>query len=151
MTVRFGHVNLTAEDWRRLAAFYVEVFGCEPAGPERDLGGEALASTVGLDAVRITGRHLRLPGHGPEGPTLEIFRYDPFEARPPSVPNRPGFGHIAFQVDDVDATLERVLAAGGSRLGRPETFEIPGAGVVRLVYCRDPEGNIVELQRWGDG
>ena len=31
---RFGHVNVTATDWRRLAAFYTDVFGCElvPAG-----------------------------------------------------------------------------------------------------------------------
>jgi predicted enzyme related to lactoylglutathione lyase len=27
---RFGHVNLTGVDWRRLAAFYTELFGCAP-------------------------------------------------------------------------------------------------------------------------
>ena len=26
--VRFGHVNVTALDWRRLADFYTVVFGC---------------------------------------------------------------------------------------------------------------------------
>lgn len=148
MSVRFGHVNLTADDWRALAAFYVEVFGCEPVGPERDLEGEELARAVGLRSVRITGRHLRLPGLGPDGPTLEIFQYDPIEDRPRSVPNRPGYGHLAFQVDDVDATLERIVAAGGGRLGRPATLEVPGAGVLRFVYCKDPEGNVLELQRW---
>jgi len=28
---RYVHTNLVALDWRRLAAFYVEVFGCWPA------------------------------------------------------------------------------------------------------------------------
>ena len=33
---RFGHVNVIARDWRRLADFYAEVFGCELVPPERD-------------------------------------------------------------------------------------------------------------------
>ena len=32
MTIRsrFAHVNLIAQDWRRLVAFYERVFGCTP-------------------------------------------------------------------------------------------------------------------------
>ena len=33
--IRYAHTNLIAKDWRSLARFYIEVFGCEPAGPER--------------------------------------------------------------------------------------------------------------------
>jgi catechol-2,3-dioxygenase len=33
---RFGHVNLVARDWRRLADFYTRVLGCEFVPPERD-------------------------------------------------------------------------------------------------------------------
>ena len=33
---RFGHVNLTGADWRRLAAFYTDLFGCVLVPPERD-------------------------------------------------------------------------------------------------------------------
>ena len=36
---RFGHVNVTSTDWRRLAAFYTDVFGCELVPPERDIRG----------------------------------------------------------------------------------------------------------------
>jgi hypothetical protein len=28
------------------------------------------------------------------------------------------------------------------------TTEVKGVGVLRVVYARDPEGNIVELQHW---
>ncbi len=37
------------------------------------------------------------------GPTLGIFNYDLFESRGTTAVNRPGFGHIAFAVDDVAA------------------------------------------------
>ena len=48
--------------------------------------------------------------------------------------NRPGFGHIAFMVDDVDAALEEVLAAGGRAIGEVVTLTAPD-GV--LVYAVD--------------
>ena len=61
--------------------------------------------------------------------------------------NRVGFGHVAFAVEDVDETLAEMVAAGGSRLGAVTTADT-SAGRLTLVYARDPEGNIVELQRW---
>jgi catechol 2,3-dioxygenase-like lactoylglutathione lyase family enzyme len=148
MPIRFGHVNLVARDWRALAAFYVTVFGCEPSGAERDISGEWLDRATGVEGARITGRHLRLPGGGQDGPTLEVFSYDePKEQTAPS-PDRLGFGHIAFAVDDVAATLDRLLAAGGERVGDIEHVDVAGERHLEVVYARDPEGNIIELQRW---
>lgn len=144
----FGHVNLVAHDWRALAAFYGHVFGCEPVGAERDIAGEWVERATGVAGARIRGRHLRLPGHGPDGPTLEIFSYA--EPSPQSHPtaDRLGFSHIAFRVDDVAGTLERFLEAGGQRLGEIVDVDVAGEGHLEVVYARDPEGNIVELQRW---
>lgn len=145
---RFGHVSVCARDWRKLVAFYMHVFGCEPVGPERDLGGQWLARGCGIPGVKIRGRHLRLPGSDADGPTLEVFQYEPALPAGTPMPNRAGFGHICFQVEDVDDALIRVTEAGGSRLGEPVKMEIPGAGQLWFVYCRDPEGNVLELQRW---
>ena len=61
--------------------------------------------------------------------------------------NRVGFGHIAFAVDDVAGTRDAVLAAGGSQVGTIESVAIEGAGTITWTYVRDPEGNIIELQR----
>jgi len=91
---------------------------------------------------------LRLPGFDSDGPTLEIFGYDEMVARPTPVVNEPGFGHLAFLVDDVDAALAAVLSAGGGAVGRVATTEVKGVGFLRVVYARDPEGNILELQHW---
>jgi catechol 2,3-dioxygenase-like lactoylglutathione lyase family enzyme len=92
--------------------------------------------------------HLRLPGCGEDGPTLEIYQYATLEDEPLPVPNRVGLRHIAFLVDDVAAILDRMTAAGGRALGEISTAEVSGKGQVEFVYAADPDGNIIELQRW---
>ena len=145
---RYVHTNLIARDWKKLAAFYRDVFGCTPAGPERDLSGPLMDAGTSLPHVHLRGAHLRLPGHGDQGPTLEIFQYVPPAAGLPPQINRPGFGHIAFLVDDVATARAAVLAAGGRDYGQTVSVSVPGAGTVTFVYVCDPEGNIIELQSW---
>ena len=145
---KYTHTNLVAHDWKALGAFYEQVFGCRPVPPERDLGGQWLDDALGIPGVHIRGIHLRLPGCGDAGPTLEIFQYDPRGKTSLRTPNRPGFGHIAFAVDDVRAALDAVIAAGGSAVGELVSVDIAGAGQIEFVYASDPEGNIIELQRW---
>ena len=43
---------------------------------------------------------------------------------------------------------DEVLAAGGKCVGQLVTIEIHGAGTITLIYMTDPEGNIIELQKW---
>lgn len=146
---RFVHVNLVARDWRTLSAFYQQVFGCEVVPPERDLHGAWLEAGTGVPGARLRGIHLRLPGHGPGGPTLEIFEYDPLAEGPAPAVNRPGLGHLAFSVEDVARAREAVIDAGGGIVGDVVTLPVAGAGTVTFAYVTDPEGNILELQRWG--
>jgi predicted enzyme related to lactoylglutathione lyase len=145
---RYVHTNLVARDWRRLARFYEQVFGCTPVPPERDLAEQWLEDATGVPGAHIRGMHLRLPGYGENGPTLEIFQYEPQAERPQTAANRPGFGHIAFAVDDVEAVREAVLAAGGGALGEVVSVEVTGAGDITFAYLTDPEGNVIEVQRW---
>jgi predicted enzyme related to lactoylglutathione lyase len=66
--------------------------------------------------------------------------------RPDVAVNRPGFGHIAFVVDDVPLALEAVLNAGGQPLGEVVTLTNAAGQRLTWVYVTDPEGNILELQ-----
>jgi catechol 2,3-dioxygenase-like lactoylglutathione lyase family enzyme len=144
---RYYHTGIVAEDPDRIARFYTDVFGCEPTGDRHDLGAPALARGMGHPGAHITGLDLRLPGFGADGPVLEIFRLDSTRRGRPEV-DVTGFMHIAFSVDDVTETLERVLEGGGSRLGDVSVLEVDGVGTATMVYARDPEGNIVEIQMW---
>ena len=145
---KYVHTNLIARDWKRLVRFYCEVFGCEPKGPERDLYAEWLQEVNAVPNAHLRGVHLRLPGYGADGPTLEIFSYDELIEGELPKSNQCGFAHIAFAVDDVDHALQAVIAAGGGSVGGIAEAKVKGVGLLRVVYARDPEGNIVELQKW---
>lgn len=146
--VQYAHTNLIAQDWKSLAAFYEQVFGCTPVPPERHLAGDWLEAATGVPGAEIRGTHLRLPGRGDDGPTLEIFQYTRQQAAQHSAVNRPGFAHIAFAVDDVQAAHNAVLAAGGGAIGQIVSVEVPAAGKITFAYVTDPEGNVIELQHW---
>jgi predicted enzyme related to lactoylglutathione lyase len=146
--VRYAHTNLIASDWRMLARFYEDLFGCTPVPPERDFKGADLERGTGIPAVELRGVHLRLPGYAEDGPTLEIFNYNILEEKPRVAVNRPGFGHIAFVVDDVPSAREAVLAAGGQPVGEVVTLTTATGSKVTWVYVTDPEGNAIELQSW---
>ncbi len=114
--------------------------------PERDFKGADLEHGTGIPGAELRGEHLRLPGHGPKGPTLEIFNYNLLKESTDPAVNRPGFGHIAFAVDDVPLARESVLAAGGRPVGEIVTLTNAAGQRMTWVYVTDPEGNILELQ-----
>ena len=148
MPIKYAHTNLVAHNWKRLASFYETVFGCVPIQPERDLSGDWLDKVTGIPEAHIQGIHLRLPGCEQGGPTLEIFQYNVMPERGSVHPNTPGFSHIAFAVDDVATTAQRVFDNGGSAVGELTVREVEGIGVLTVRYVADPEGNIIEIQSW---
>ncbi len=148
MRARYIHTNLVARDWKKLADFYVAVFGCVPVPPERDLSGDWLDRATGIADASIRGIHLRLPGHGEGGPTLEIFTYRRNGKKGETGPNAEGFGHIAFAVDDVEAAANAIREHGGGLVGSIVAAEVAGVGTINFAYGRDPEGNIIEVQKW---
>jgi len=148
MKARFVHTNIIAENWQELADFYSRVFGCVFVPPERDYSGEALDAGTCLINAHLRGAHLRLPGCGEDGPTIEIYSYDILEPRPQLAVNRTGIGHLAFEVDDVKAASKEVIANGGRAVGEIITLTTKVGSKVTWCYMTDPEGNMIELQSW---
>jgi predicted enzyme related to lactoylglutathione lyase len=146
--IKYTHTNIIAKDWKSLASFYIEVFQCEPIYPERNLTGEWIDKITGIENVRIRGMHLRLPGYT-DGPTLEIFEYEPSNlSTAKTVINCQGLTHLAFHVDSVEDVLKKLLDNGGEQLGELIIQKYEGIGTLTVVYARDPEGNIIEIQNW---
>ena len=148
--VKYVHTNLIAKDWEKLATFYEKVFGCVRILPKRNLSGKWIDDATSLSNVNIKGIHLRLPGYSDIGPTLEIFQYNKsIDKEKPEI-NQFGMAHIAFAVDDVERVVEDLIREGGSLLGKIVNTDIEGAGNITFAYTRDPEGNIIEIQKWNE-
>ena len=56
--------------------------------------------------------------------------------------NEYGWSHVAFTVDSIQETINTITENGGSVLNSPSE---PPNGNVKVAYCHDPEGNIIEL------
>ena len=146
--MRFAHTNIVSTNWKTLVDFYVKIFNCRIVPPIRNQSGEWLDKGTGLKNANLEGAHLLLPGHGQNGPTLEIYQYENIENQKFISPNKRGFGHIAFEVESVEIILEKLLINGGKVNGEVTKRKVEGVGEITFVYVRDPEGNLIELQSW---
>ena len=150
MKIKYRHTNIIAKDWESLCDFYRKVFGCVDAPPKRKQSGDWLAKGTNTPGAALEGMHLFLPGL--KGMIIarlwKIFSYQQMKDKHPAASNRQGFGHIAFEVEDVSVLLQKALQHGGKKFGEVITREIPGVGVLNFTYILDPEDNIIELQSW---
>ncbi|WP_324664812.1 VOC family protein [Haloarcula sediminis] len=71
------------------------------------------------------------------------LRYDP-DRTTPVAPSRADTDHVAFTVDDVEATFQTALDAGGAAVLEPTEIEPAGA---YAAFVEDPEGYTLELYR----
>jgi len=112
--MKYVHTNIISKDWKKLAKFYIKVFKCKIVPPLRNQSGKWLDTGTGVKNAHLKGAHLRLPGYGKNGPTLEIYQYKKVKKQKPVSPNQRGIGHLAFEVKNVKALLGKIEKHGGS-------------------------------------
>ena len=147
MLERIDHVNLVVADMQRMVAFYRDVLGMRLT-KQAVISGAWIEAVTGLSPVEAEVAFLKASS----GPGIELIRYRaPKSPRPDGSgrPNTQGFRHIAFRVTDLDRLVAAIEAAGIKMLSGVQ--QVPAAQVdyadqrKRLVYCRDPEGNLLEV------
>lgn len=138
------HVNINANDWKKVCAFYEEVFGCVQVPPEKKISGDYAADLTGMEGADIEGMTLAFPDD-PNGTQLEIFQYNIQDDGAPGTINMTGLGHIAIDVDDIEETTKKLLAAGGSYVGKQVHRTYADKPDLFIHYVKDCEGNIIEL------
>ncbi len=149
--MKYAHTNIITKDWNTLSNFYIKVFDCKIVPPIRKQSGEWLSQGTGVKDAKLEGAHLLLPGYGENGPTLEIYQYATLNNQDPVTPNQRGFGHIAFEVENVGEKVKEVLKNGGTENGILTKRKIKDVGTITFIYVRDPDGNLIELQSWTKG
>ena len=130
--VRLDHVGLAVGDLAAEASWFCDVFG---------LVSEL---SVRVEALDLSIEMLIHPGHGYR---LELLHRpgsatDSKPGTPAQAALREGYGHVAFDVADLDAGYDRAVGRGARPVMPPGPSPEPG---VRMAFVADPEGNLIEL------
>ena len=119
------HFEMPAEDCKRMADFYSDVFGWQTQMMGEEMGNYVTVTTSETDE---TGRP-KMPG------TINGGFYPKKQDGPAQCPS------IVIAVDDIRESMKKVTEAGGKVTGEP--MEIPRVGL--YVSFVDTEGNRVSL------
>jgi glyoxylase I family protein len=113
------HVGLVTGQLERMRRFYTEVVG--------------LQETRGFPEHRIAFLEAG-------GTLIELLGEDV----PSAGTGSGGWHHLAWEVDDLDATFAQLVARGAAVSSPPEDFP-QDAPAFRIAFLRDPDGNLLEL------
>ena len=137
-----AHTGFTVRELERSLAFYRDALGMEVVFEQEKRGGY-LAAIVGYPDAHVRMAHLRFAGAGHR---VELFEYiEPEPHGDPGEPRDLGITHLCLAVDDLDAVLGRLTAAGARPLSPPVVVDTGENAGGRAVYVRDPDGIILEL------
>jgi catechol 2,3-dioxygenase-like lactoylglutathione lyase family enzyme len=132
----FRHVGIVVRDIERSLAFY------QALGLEVLVDYEESAPLIG-DLLGVDVHSLRIVklGRPPAATCVELLVFDPIvESSAPPL-NGTGITHFALTVESVDAFYE----ANQRRWSFLSEPRVSFDGRVKLVFCRDPEGNVIEV------
>lgn len=126
MLTRIDHVEIIPQDFERSLAFYTETLGF------------ALDHRYPIDAAPVKEvAYLTL-----NGSAIELLRAEPATVQAREY-GQVGYNAMAWEVDDMEATLRDLAAKGIAPSWGPRT---------RPTYIRaeitDPDGNAIELRQW---
>jgi catechol 2,3-dioxygenase-like lactoylglutathione lyase family enzyme len=136
---RFDHVGITVADLDTATAFFVGL-GLEVEG-RMSMEGEFVDTVIGIPDSRSEIVMLRPPGGG-TGLELSSFSRPKHEpGSPNAMSNELGLRNVMFEVDDLQAVVDRLAADGYGLVGGIGQYE----EIWRMAYVRGPEGIIVAL------
>jgi catechol 2,3-dioxygenase-like lactoylglutathione lyase family enzyme len=143
------HVSITVADIERSVAWYTEVLGLALISRQRNDNAYTRA-IVGMDDAVLEIAFLALPGRtaGAAGIDLELIEYvSPRGPKPALATNLAGVAHVAFDVEDIDAAVARLAAAGTTPVSPPVEIDSGTNRGMRACYLRDPDGFTIELMQ----
>ena len=138
------HTGITVSDLERSLSFWRDVLGFE-LSHRADQSGTLASEITGVAGAEISLAVVKAPGH-----KIELLQYHAPPGRKLKSEFRPcdvGAVHVALTVDNLDAVIDKIAAAGWKTGGKPQTLTMgPNAGK-RVVYVRDPDGTTIEFMQ----
>lgn len=129
MFTRIDHIGVAVTDIDAALALYEQSY-------EMTLVHREVVAEQGVEAVLLDVGENHVELLAPLGPDTPVGRF--LDKR------GPGIHHVAYQVDDIDAELERLSAAGIELLDRTPRTGIRGS---RVAFChpRSTGGVLTEI------
>lgn len=137
---RFDHVGITVADLDAVTAFFVGL-GLKVEGTRMFVEGEFLDTVIGIPDSRTEIVMLRPPDGGTRLELSSFIRPDHQPGSTVAMATELGLRNVAFEVDDLDAAVERLATDGFALVGGVGQYE----HMWRMAYVRGPEGIIVSL------
>jgi catechol 2,3-dioxygenase-like lactoylglutathione lyase family enzyme len=137
---RFDHVGITVSDLDAATEFFVGL-GLEVEGARMVVEGEFLDTVIGIPGSRTEVVMLRTPDGGTRLELSSFVRPDHQPGSPAAMATELGLRNIAFEVDDLQAVVDRLAADGYGLVGGIGRYE----HIWRMAYVRGPDGIIVSL------
>jgi catechol 2,3-dioxygenase-like lactoylglutathione lyase family enzyme len=137
---RFDHVGITVADLDTVTAFFVGL-GFEVEGTKMFVEGEFLDTVIGIPDSRTEIVMLRPPDNGTSLELSRFIRPNHEPGSPGAMANELGLRNVAFEVDNLQAVVDRLAGDGYGLVGGIGQYE----HIWLMAYVRGPEGIIVSL------
>jgi len=136
---RFDHIGITVADLDAVMAFFVDL-GFEVEG-RMVMEGEFVDTVIGIPDSRSEMVMLVPPDGGTKLELSAFISPNHQPGSPNAMSTELGLRNVAFEVDDLQAEVDRLAAEGYGLVGGIGQYE----QMWRMAYVRGPEGIIVAL------
>jgi catechol 2,3-dioxygenase-like lactoylglutathione lyase family enzyme len=137
--IRFDHVGVTVADLDAAVEFFTAL-GLELDG-RTEVEGEFLDTVCGIPGSRTEIAMMRPPGGGVALELATFLRPDVTPGNPEAMANEAGLRNVCFEIENLEAEVERLAAAGYGLVGGIGRHE----DTWLMAYVRGPEGIVVSL------
>ena len=138
-------VGIAVRDLPRMRRFYEQVLGfafVSEAAVSPQQAIQAAMHASGYTVVRLQtayGERIKLlaPNEAPVAEMVTDYILDKSNTM-----------YLTFILDDIQAVVDRLIVAGVEFMTGPQRVEVREG--VYLAFCRDPEGNVLEIVQYED-
>jgi|SRR5690242_5782883 catechol 2,3-dioxygenase-like lactoylglutathione lyase family enzyme len=143
MVKSFDHVTIVVRDLEKAKAFFALLGFKETT--VAIASGKVMEDYMGVAGIEADHVTLALENVTPHTEVQLLHYRQPQPLPDPNIArlNKLGFNHVCFAVDDLDAEIAKLTAAGIELRNRMMEFHNR-----KLVFLRGPEDITVELAEW---